>query len=794
MPESNTNSFQLSLSQTLVQAGHFFSRPRSRNTVKKILLVLFGFTFIFMTYLLSVPYLGKELSFELGGTANQDIIAYQTIRYVDKDKARIYRKDAYEKASYVFDRDYRIFFEEIYKEIDTVFDLSTVASQAQEGYLTYREAVKARDWLATYKKTDVNQLIDTKVISDLIPWARKYATEVFDSFGILKKPLPELKKFYKAGAKIRTIHATNNEGDLLFPAERIIYYKDIFGKDYRTLTSLGGKSLHNQLNEGARKIIMHQVLRMFYSNPYLSYNPEVTEHNKKQAASEWKKEEEIKRGTVIIRAGEFIDKEKFAKLNYLKEHQENFSLRYLLGMFLIQLILAIGISVFIFRFSEFRFIDLSSHVMLHSLLLIIISFAFLLSRFHVIQESEIYFALFVPVAFISSMLALLFGPRVTLALGIYISIYLFMISNYETATLLIAFISTITGIYSAEKMDKRTQFLKGAFISGIAISIVVIGSDLTQSKWDSETIYKVLLCFLNGFVSIILTVGVLPIYETLFNLPTKFRLMELADYNNMLLKKLANEAPSTYTHSLMVANLSERAVSAVGGDTLLTRVGCLYHDIGKTSNPEFYAENKHLFPNNDSFKKLGPLKSAQVIVAHVIDGIRIARENRLPEKIVAFIPEHHGTTTIQYFYHQSLQERKNSKTKKQLPKELFQYPGPKPQSKETGIIMIADSVEAASRTVKDPNRENLAELIERIINNKIDENQFSDCPLTLHDLELVKAAFLDVLISSFHGRPVYPTMKQTKTLEKNVENAKNQPRSKTTVKKKKSQKKAKKGR
>ena len=264
-----------------------------------------------------------------------------------------------------------------------------------------------------------------------------------------------------------------------------------------------------------------------------------------------------------------------------------------------------------------------------------------------------------------------------------------------------------------------------------------------------------------------------------FNITTKFRLLEYLDHDNYLLRKVATETPATYTHTLMVMALSEKAVRAIKGNVLLTRVGCLYNDIGKTKNPLFFAENKYLDESAEEFKAAGPLKSAKIITNHVVDGIKLAHIHKLPKEIIDFIPEHHGTTTIQYFYHQALEEnklkqkqaRKNKSKKvtiKEVDKKDFQYPGPKPRSRETAIVMIADSLEAAVRSIENPSYEAFSDMIERIIENKLAENQFDECNLTFQDLKIAKEAFIEFLLSATHLRPKYPHMQDTKKLEEEI--------------------------
>lgn len=748
----------------LLRIGGFLAKPRSRATVKKILIALFSATLVIGTYFLSVPYLGSHIDYQIGDIAREDIRIYQNIRYELPEETEKLKQEAYEKERFVFDRDYQV-LRFVSEEIKT--EMQILAKTGSE-HNSYELALQRLDFLKKnwqYKPADVKEALGLANSKEIVPWAIEYATLVFDNYGLLNSRLNNevLNKFDKVGALVKTINSSSGEEERIWDAERFIYHKNIFtGSNYQKLSSLGSEDFRKQISAGARSVVIRRILQHYFDNPYVRYNPVETEQKKEVAAKKVKPVTSVlKKGLTLVRAGDPIDKEKSEKIEILNKYQSQTNFKYLLGIFLIQLILAVAVSYYIFRFSEFKFRELSSHLILHSLIWVFFIFSFLVSRVKYVQNNEIYLALFVPVGFISTMLGIMFGARVTMALGVYISLFLFFLSGQELATLLLSFVTIITGIYAADHMKARTQFFKGAWVTGLAMGLVVLGTDMISNHWGSETRIRVILGFLNGYFGIILTTGILPIYETLFNLPTKFRLMELGDFNHPVLKTLAAEAPSTYTHSLMMANLSERAVAAIGGDSLLTRVGCLYHDIGKLKNPGFYAENKHLSPENEKMKSLGPQKSAKVIIDHVVDGIEMARAYRLPEKLISFIPEHHGTTTIQYFYHLALDNRAN----KNIKKEQFQYPGPRPQSKETGVVMIADSLEAASRTVEDPTPEKFKGLIETIINNKLKEDQFDECPLTLKDFKKIKEAFLGVLISSAHVRPKYPSMKQTQKLE-----------------------------
>jgi len=271
------------------------------------------------------------------------------------------------------------------------------------------------------------------------------------------------------------------------------------------------------------------------------------------------------------------------------------------------------------------------------------------------------------------------------------------------------------------------------------------------SGWPIEEIgLRGLWGALNGLVSAGLTFFLLPVAESVTHITTDLTLLELSDPSRPLLRRLSLEAPGTYAHSVAMANLVEAACNRIGANGLLGRVGCYYHDIGKVKNPLYFVENQ--IPGNNPHDRLKPLQSAQIIKAHVTDGLALAREADLPDALAAFIPEHHGTTEITYF----LDKAKKIDGAQARNPEDFRYPGPKPRSMETAIAMIADSVEAALRVLDDLTPQKIEEAIDHIVRTKVNAGQLDEAPLTLQQIEQVKAAFLVVLSGMYHNRIDYP--------------------------------------
>ena len=296
-------------------------------------------------------------------------------------------------------------------------------------------------------------------------------------------------------------------------------------------------------------------------------------------------------------------------------------------------------------------------------------------------------------------------------------------------------------------------------LTGLKISIagvLIIASIYFLEKFlidiDNAFILRELfLIFLNGILSGIIALGTLPILESTFGIITPYGLAELADHNQPLLKRLQFEAPGTYHHSLMVSNLAEAAAEAIGANPILARVGAFYHDIGKLKRPLFFVENQSYFGIENPHTKLNPRLSKMVITSHPKDGVELAKEYHLPAVISNFILQHHGEGLASYFYNQAIAEEGIENVKE----EQFRYTGPKPNMKETAILMIADAVESAVRSLKNPTNEEIEEIIAKIIKERLNDGQLSDAPITLKDLKIISATFNRILRGMQHQRIKY---------------------------------------
>jgi putative nucleotidyltransferase with HDIG domain len=306
----------------------------------------------------------------------------------------------------------------------------------------------------------------------------------------------------------------------------------------------------------------------------------------------------------------------------------------------------------------------------------------------------------------------------------------------------------MVSIYSIKNLIRREQFLISALIITLTYFAAFLGISFIREGSFSSIDW---MDFLPFVVSVLLTLLAYPliyIFEKIFAITSDITLIELTNTNAPLLREMAFSAPGTFQHSLQVANLAENAIYSIGGNALLVRAGALYHDIGKLENPLYFIENQSGFNPHD---KLSYQESAQIIIRHVSKGIEMAHKADLPEIVVDFIRTHHGDTRVDYFYQSFL---KNF-PEKLVDENVFRYPGPIPFSKEGGVLMLADSVEAASRSLKEPDELSISNLVDRIVKYKLDQNQLKDSNITLKDIETIKTIFKRMLMSIYHVRIDY---------------------------------------
>ncbi|MCX7950448.1 MAG: HDIG domain-containing protein [Clostridiales bacterium] len=359
----------------------------------------------------------------------------------------------------------------------------------------------------------------------------------------------------------------------------------------------------------------------------------------------------------------------------------------------------------------------------------------------------------IPASFLAVLSTLIFGTSIGLRISLVNTLLVICITNFNIEIAIMYIVSSIMGAYFTTKINERNNILFGGLITGFINFLVVYAIKLLNNTINLQTLTYSLIVLLSGLISAILSIGVLPFFEQVFDILTPVKLLELSNPNQVLLKKLLFEAPGTYHHSILVGNLAEAASNEIGANALLARVGSYYHDIGKIKRPYFFKENQ--ITNDNPHDKVTPKLSVSIITSHIKDGIELAEKHKLPREIKDIIQQHHGTTLVKYFYVQAI-----NGGQEEVIEENFRYDGPKPNTKESAIIMLADSVEAAVRSLNNPTVEDITNAVDKIIYDKLFDKQLSDAPLTFNDIEKVKDAFIKVLMGIFHTRIEYPEIEK----------------------------------
>lgn len=462
----------------------------------------------------------------------------------------------------------------------------------------------------------------------------------------------------------------------------------------------------------------------------------------------------VEKGELIAEKDKIINSETYQKLQSLRkvfedEARVSGKQSYVLfGQFLIISLVMALFFVFLFLFRKDIF---NNNRLIFIILAVIISMLAVLSWSVNASIPSFYY---IPYCGVPIIFRILFDTRVALNVHLLMVLIaaLFVPNSYEFVFL--QFIAGMVAIYSIKTLIKREQFLISSAIILAAYIIAYLGFVLTRNGTLNNIYWSDILPF---FVSVGLTLLAYPLiyaFEKLFGLVSDLTLMELTNSNSKLLRELSLRAPGTFQHSLQVANLAEAAIYKIGGNPLLVRAGALYHDIGKITNPLYFIENQKSGQNPHS--ELTPEQSAQIIISHVFKGIEIARKYQLPEAIIEFIRTHHGTTRVDYFYNMFI---KNNPEK--LPDDsIFTYPGPIPFSKETAVLMMADSVEAASRAMKEPTEKSINDLVDKIIDHKLMNKQFVNADITMRDIKEVSEVFKMMLKSIYHIRIDYDEAKK----------------------------------
>lgn len=497
----------------------------------------------------------------------------------------------------------------------------------------------------------------------------------------------------------------------------------------------------SKYSKGIREIIFNII--NYQLKPNFFFDKEKTEELRKQAVKNVQPVM-IQKNQIIVKEGEPVAEAQIdilKDLGLLNDSGLDFYIYIGLGVFiaLIQFIQW----YYLYKYFNDTFNDTSKLILISIVNLASLALARTLS---------IISPYLIPIACAPMLLTLLLNYKVSLTLSVLNSILISSVVDFNVEITLIAILNGVLGAILIKKMQQRNDILYSSLYIAVVNMILTFTMGILLSNNVLEVVKKSGFTGIASLISAVLTIGFLPFFESTFDIVTVVKLLELSNPNNPLLKKILMETPGTYHHSILVANLAEVAAEQVGGNPVLVRIAAYYHDVGKTKRPYFFKENQ--INRENPHDKITPNLSTLIITSHVKDGLEMAKEHNLPKVIQDIIVQHHGTTLVKYFYYMA---KNNSENPEEIKEADFRYPGPIPQTKEAGIVMLADGVEAAVRSIKDPTQGKIEEMVNNIIKDKLNDGQLDHCDLTLKDLDKIRKAFLNTLNGIYHRRIEYPS-------------------------------------
>lgn len=499
----------------------------------------------------------------------------------------------------------------------------------------------------------------------------------------------------------------------------------------------------------ARYVPLVRTLLLNILAPNMSYDEEGTKANVEQLKRNFSRQTtQIKKGQAIVFKGDLITAstlEVLAKIGQYRTRIQSLKLFMVaLGVVLIVIIMERRMTYYVGPNNKQLVLMLSVEM----IFLLFIHFMLLYLKF----PDFINPAYWIPVTFFTFLISLLINEKMSMLLSNFNAILMLMFYPINAQAVLFLMIMTMITNMFITHFKRRSDLPRVGILIGLwaAVIVAVIEVNISQTPLNVVAIHSIQV-FANSIISIILALGTLPYLEQFFDITTDLKLLDYGDLNNELMHRLFNESPGTYYHSLMVSSLAEAAASAVGANDILARVAAYYHDIGKLKKPEYFIENQNV--DDNPHDKTLPTLSAMTILSHPRDGVELAKKYNLPREIQEIILEHHGTSLLMYFYHKMLRITLHDVVEE----NQFRYDCPRPSSVESAIIMCADSVEAAVRSLDKPTPSKIRSMINKIVQDKLNDGQLSDSKLTLANIETMKVVFANVIINQYHNRIKYPS-------------------------------------
>jgi hypothetical protein len=717
----------------------------STNSYKTIWAVIF---FILVALILSLDLIPNQVDLKAGQVSQSDITAPRTITFIDRNRTSELRQRAAETAPRVYEEDSTV-KEDVLNEVNNLFEAVTAEreffynnkisivedttveqeensedennqnSAAEENTLSASE-------IKNFSQSEINE------IADLIRGEIDYELSSENLSFLITLSEQELSEI-----RNRTINLLENKlENRILPAD--------LGSAREELRQ---NAMEMDISRSKRLVIAEITEKVIAANMFL--NQEATANRRQEAISEVEAvEKTVRQGEIIVRKGDVVTEADIDILERLGLQKGGINYYNIAGRILISFILVLLLGFYFYKYQKDVWQNNSKLLLIELLILTVVFFAKIMTLF---QNPFVDFM--VPTAMASILLTVLISSDTALITTLFISLLIAPVYEMNFNIVLTSFLAGLIGIFSVSKVKERGDIIRAGLNVSFILVFLIGGLSLLQQNQDwTYLIWSIGGGIVNGLLVGVLANGLLPYLEDLFDMTSSVKLLELSNPSQPILKRMLVEAPGTYHHSVIVGNLAETAAEDVGADSLLARAAAYYHDIGKLKRPYFFSDNQ--FGGENPHDKTSPNLSALIIKSHVKDGVEMAEENGLPAKIIDIIKQHHGTNLISYFYQQALQDNKHD----DIEKKDFRYDGPKPQSKEAAIIMLADITEAAirSKNFNKNNHDRIEGFVRGLVKDKLIENQLDQSNLTLSDLDTIVKSFVKVLTGIYHQRVEYP--------------------------------------
>jgi len=715
---------------------------RIRNKLPALLLLTGTFLALSLaTYFNYVEVNGlRQISlsdFEIGKVADRDVVAGREISYVDENATKI-RRDARQRLVTAVFRHERVLSETMLAEFmlftDLLERLYGKSAGAEQFVLELQQA-----YPGTFDKKQMDGLYRIADRSSLVSTARIVFKQIVNE-GITVFPDEGMDRFNQTDVEIVRWKGDRQER-LEAPKDSLLTFDELRPWIASTLALM-------KRGQGMADPILTVVRPFLKEN--LIYQSDESEAKLEEAARQVPPVLVVlQKGQKIIKRGFLITEENYQQLEALVFSGFYINTRQFVGALLF-LVLLMALALYAFSAGVIGYtLDFGKIV----LLVIAFSFLYFITLFFgKIQNFSLQLdlAVVVPAAMITMLITVLIDQRTAVILSVMSSLGVLCASGFLLGPTVFTMLSGIAGVSVMRITGKRIDLVKSAGLLAVINPLLIFVLSILLPGSVRELSATLAGAAANGFMSGVLVLGFLPILESILNSATSFRLMEFSDLNSPIMKRMLLSVSGTYNHSIMVATLAESACREIGANPLLARVGSYYHDIGKMDQSEYFVENQ---TDYNKHLDLNPRLSATVIRSHVKQGIEKARQMRLPKEVIDIISEHHGNSLISYFYSEA------KKRDADVTPEDFMYPGTPPRTRESAVVMLADVVEAACRTLDKPSVPRLEKFINELVAHKIEDRQLDDSELTFKDIGIIKKSFLNILAGYYHSRIEYPNQK-----------------------------------